>query len=105
VLRLVVAELGSPAYLAETSRIASLAREAGIEAAPGAPFRSLREWRETLGVAGGSVRDPGGRPHALSLARWTDADPERTMIAVSFVEYNPRYFGPGRANPLPADDA
>ncbi|HSP74152.1 MAG TPA: hypothetical protein VLN26_17405 [Gaiellaceae bacterium] len=105
VLRIAVAERDSPAYLAETARVAGLAREVGIEAAPGAPFRSLRDWRETLGGSRGSLVDPVGRPHRLTLERWADADPDRTMICVSFVEYNPRFYGPGRANPLPPDDA
>ncbi len=47
----------------------------------GVPLRTIRA---QIGGDEGTVTDPNGATHHLSLARWADADPDRTYISLAF---------------------
>lgn len=44
----------------------------------------LRDLISDLGGLRGQVEDPWGNSHEISLEPWADADPEETVLAVTF---------------------
>src|SRR2546427_4442212 len=45
---------------------------------------TLREWRVRLGGDEGSIPDPLGRHHAVSLLPWKEHEPDGTYLAIGF---------------------
>jgi hypothetical protein len=47
---------------------------------------TLRAWLQRFGGVEGELRDPSdpNRYHAISLAEWTDRDPDSTWLSVVF---------------------
>lgn len=42
--------------------------------------RTLRAWREVLAASGGTVNDPAGKAHPVSLEPWSADDPDATLL-------------------------
>jgi hypothetical protein len=103
VLRIREVARGSQEFAAHTATVRQFAASKGVDLPPDAPYKTLGEWRVFLGGDTGQLTDPDGNSHTVSLAAWAEADPDATLLAISFVKYNPELYGPGKANPLPPD--
>ena len=82
---------GSDEFVVKTEAVKAFAKAKGVDLPANAPYKTLREWREFLGGDTAQLSDPDGHKHTVSLVQWAGADPDSTMLAISFV----RAAGPG----------